>query len=368
MEGKGGSKAGKTVAESPGELILYTTVDGRTQVQMRAVDGTVWLSQSEMAELFSVTPQNVGQHVRNIYEDEELPEQATGKSFFLVRQEGERLVRREIHCYNLEVILAVGYRVRSPRGTQFRQWATTTLREYLVKGFVMDDDRLKDPDSIDYFDELLARIRDIRASEKRFYQKVRDVFSTSVDYDSKAPTAKKFFASIQNKLVFAVTGHTAAELVLNRADPDKPNMGLTCWRGDKVRKEDVSISKNYLNHEEMEMLNILTTQFLDYAELQARRRKAMTMADWAKQADRFIEMNDFGVLNGAGKVSHDAMLATTNQKFALFDKRRKEIAAALAEKEHEAETARLLQEAEAVESVLVDLEAIENDIRAARDE
>ncbi|MFC4122020.1 virulence RhuM family protein [Nonomuraea zeae] len=356
------------MADAPGELILYTTEDGRSQVQMRAVEGTVWLSQSEMAELFSVTPQNIGQHIHNIYEDGELAEDATGKDFFLVRQEGDRLVRRTVGCYNLEVILAVGYRVRSPRGTQFRQWATTTLREYLVKGFVMDDERLKDPKGVDYFDELLARIRDIRASEKRFYLKVRDIFSTSVDYDSKSPVASTFFATIQNKLVYAVTGHTAAELIVARADPDKPNMGLSCWKGEKVRKADVSVSKNYLDHDEMEMLNILTTQFLDYAELQARRRKTMTMAEWASQTDRFIEMNDFEVLNGAGKVSHEAMLASTGQMFAVFDARRKEIAAALAEAEHEAETSRLLREAVATGISVDDLKAIEQDVRSLRDQ
>ncbi|MEV4161414.1 virulence RhuM family protein [Nonomuraea dietziae] len=352
---------------SQGELILYNTEDGLVQVQLRLVNGTVWLSQAEMAHLFDTGVPAINKHISNLLEDGELTE-ATISKLEIVQQEGTRLVGRQVNVYNLDMILGVAYRVRSPRGVQFRQWATTILKEFLIKGFVLDDERLKEPGGFDYFDELLERIRDIRASEKRFYLKVRDVFSTSVDYDSKSPVASTFFATIQNKLVYAVTGHTAAELIVARADLDKPNMGLSCWKGEKVRKADVSISKNYLDHDEMEMLNILTTQFLDYAELQARRRKTMTMAEWASQTDRFIEMNDFKVLNGAGKVSHEAMLASTGQMFAVFDARRKEIATALAEAEHEAETSRLLREAGATDIPVDDLKAIEQDVRSLRDQ
>lgn len=307
-----------------GELVLYRTEDGRSQIQMRAADGTVWLTQAQMAELFDTSVQNVNQRITAILDDGELTE-ATINSELIVRQEGSRLVRREIQVYNLEMILAVGYRVRSPRGVQFRQWATTVLREYLIKGFVLNDERLKDPQGYDYFDELLERIRDIRASEKRFYQKVRDVFTTSVDYDSGAQVAKDFFATIQNKLVYGVTGRTAAELVIDRADAAKPNMGLKAWKGGVVRKGDVTISKNYLNETEIGTLNILTTQFLDFAELRARRRQTTTMADWIVQTDRFLELNEMPILRGKGSVSHADMQATAAALYAHYDKGRKEL-------------------------------------------
>ena len=241
---------------SEGELILYRTEDGKAAIQLRAVEGTVWLSQAEIAALFDTTPQNITLHLRNIQSEGELDVEATCKARLQVQIEGERGVQRRVRVYSLDAILAVGYRVRSPRGVQFRRWASTVLRGYLVKGFAMNDERLKEPGGLNYFDELLARIRDIRASEKRFYQKVRDIFkATSVDYDATEEAAKTFFATIQNKLVFAVTGRTAAELVVARADPAKPNMALTSWKGDRVRKGDITVSKNYLDGKEIASLS-----------------------------------------------------------------------------------------------------------------
>ena len=241
---------------SEGELILYRTQDGFAEIQLRAIDGTVWLTQAEMAQLFETSPQAITQLIKAIYSEGELAEEATCKEFLQVRTEGGRQVQRSLKAYRLDMILAVGYRVRSQRGTQFRQWATTALQEYLVKGFVVNDQRLKDPSGYDYFDELLERIRDIRASEKRFYQKVRDVFAmTSSDYDSKSDTAQVFFQTIQNKMMFAVTGRTAAELIVARANAVQPNMGLTSWKGVRVRKGDVIVAKNYLGQEELSELN-----------------------------------------------------------------------------------------------------------------
>lgn len=242
--------------EGRGELILYRTEDGRADIHLRAADGTVWLSQAEMAELFGTTPQNVTQHIRGVYEEGELTEVATCKDYLQVRQEGGREVRRTVKTYRLEVILAVGFRIRSPRGSQFRRWAGSTLAEYLVKGFILNDQRLKDAERADYFDELLRRIRDIRSSEKRFYQKLRDLFKTSSsDFDGTAQTAKTFFATIQNKLVYAITGRTAAQLIVERANPEADHMGLTHWVGERVRKSDAVVSKNYLDTQELDQLN-----------------------------------------------------------------------------------------------------------------
>jgi hypothetical protein len=317
-----------------GELILYRTEDGRDAVQLRLVDGTVWLTQAEIALLFETTPQNITQHLRAIYEQSELTLEATCKQSLQVRLEGEREVRRTTSLYNLNAILAVGYRVRSARGIQFRRWATEVLNDYLVKGFVMNDERLKDPGGVDYFDELLERIRDIRASEKRFYQKVRDLFAaTSADYDAKADTAKTFFATIQNKLVFAITGMTAAELIVARADPTQPNMALTSWKGERVRKNDVVTSKNYLTADEISDLNLLTTSFLDFAELRARNRQSTTMSEWTAQTDRFVAFNERGVLQGAGRVSHARMEQVVFERFETFDERRRAAETDTAEQE-----------------------------------
>lgn len=280
-----------------GEIVLYQTDDGRTRVECRFADETLWLSQALIAELFQTTPQNVTLHLQNIYEDGEIDPTATCKDFLQVRSEGGRSVRRSIRYYNLDAILAVGYRVKSDRGTQFRRWATERLSEYLVKGFTMDDPRLKNPPVEgsgvpDYFDELLERIRDIRASEKRMYLRVREIFALAGDYDPSRPETMTFFQTIQNKLHFAATGKTAPELIAERADHGKPNMGLTTWKGDVVRKTDVTIAKNYLNQDEIGELNRIVTMWLDFAEDQAQRRKQVFLKDWGARLDEFLKFNE----------------------------------------------------------------------------
>lgn len=307
-----------------GELILYTTEDGTASIRLRAEGGTVWLSQLEMAELFQTSVPNINIHIKNILEEGELPAEATIKEDLIVRQEGGRQVRRPVKFYNLDMILAVGYRVRSLRGTQFRQWATTHLREYLVKGFVMDDERLKEPGGWDYFDELLERIRDIRASEKRFYQKVRDIYATAVDYDPKSEAAQLFFKKVQNKMLWAVTGHTAAELISDRANPALPNMGLTSFKGSRVRQGDVTIAKNYLQAAEIDELNRIVVMYLDYAEDMARRRKTMTMREWEDKLDAFLQFNERDVLTHAGKISAQVAERLALERYAEFDARRRE--------------------------------------------
>lgn len=307
-----------------GELILYTTEDGAASVRLRAEGGSVWITQAEMAALFQTTPQNITLHVKAIYAEGELQPEATCKEHLQVRQEGGRQVRRALKHYNLDMILAVGYRVRSLRGTQFRQWATTHLREYLVKGFVMDDERLKEPGGWDYFDELLERIRDIRASEKRFYQKVRDIYATAVDYDPKSEAAQLFFKKVQNKMLWAVTGHTAAELISGRADPALPNMGLTSFKGSRVRQGDVTIAKNYLQAAEIDELNRIVVMYLDYAEDMARRRKPMTMREWEDKLDAFLQFNERDVLTHAGKISAQVAERLALERYAEFDARRRE--------------------------------------------
>ncbi|HEY4145997.1 virulence RhuM family protein [Pinirhizobacter sp.] len=322
--------------ESNGELILYRTEDGRTDVHLRAAGGTVWLTQGEMTDLFDTTKQNVSLHIRNILEEGELSTEATVKDSLTVQIEGSRRVSRPVQLYRLDMILAVGFRVRSPRGSQFRRWAGSTLAEYLVKGFVLNDQRLKDAERADYFDELLRRIRDIRSSEKRFYQRLRDLFKTSSsDYDGTVPTAKTFFATIQNKLVFAVTGRTAAELIVERANPDAANMALTTWAGDQVRKSDAVISKNYLDDEELDQLDRLVTMFLDFAEDRAMRRIETRMIDWVAQTDRFLSFNERSLLIGSGRISRERMEATIGERYADFDGRRRAIE--LQASEHEAD-------------------------------
>ena len=262
-------------------LILYTTDDGKSQIQLRADLGTVWLTQSEMADLFDATKQNISLHLKNIFEDGELDAAATVKESLTVQVEGARTVQRPVTLYNLDAILAVGYRVRSPRGVQFRRWASTVLKEYLVKGFVMDDERLKNPDGRpDYFDEMLARIRDIRASEKRFYQKVRDLFALAADYDKTDEATKTFFATVQNLLLYAVTQQTAAELIMSRANPADPHFGLLSWKGAQVRKQDIVVAKNYLTVDEIDTLNRLVVIFLETAELRAKRQTITSMNFW----------------------------------------------------------------------------------------
>lgn len=323
------------------EFSVFATDDGGPLVHVRLQDDNVWLTQALMAEMYGTTPQNISMHLKGVYEEGELDEGATCKDFLQVRTEGNRSIKRSVKHYSLDAILAVGYRVKSPRATQFRQWATTTLREYLVKGFVMNDERLKEP-AWDYFDELLERIRDIRASEKRFYQKVRDLFALSQDYKDDPTAAHNFFAEVQNKLLHAVTGHTAAELVVERADPNKPNMNLTTWKGEVVRKADVIIAKNYLVEDEVTELNRFVTMFLDYAEDRVSQRKYLTLADWKGNVDRFITFNERPLLGGRGNMSHKAMVTIAHERFSEFDQKRKAQEAI----EADAEDLRALEEVE----------------------
>lgn len=307
-----------------GELILYTTEDGLAKIQLKAENGTVWLTQVEIATLFQTTKQNISLHVKNILSEGELPQISTVKESLIVQKEGEREVKRLTYLYSLEMILGIGYRISSPRGTQFRQWATTTLQEYLIKGFVMDDARLKSPKDNDYFDELLARIREIRASEKRFYQKVKDLYALSVDYDPKSENAQLFFKTVQNKLLWAVTGKTAAELLSSRSNPNLPNMGLNTWVGAKVRKKDVIVAKNYLKISEITALDKLVTMFLDYAEDQSQQRLAIYMQDWEKKLDLFLQFNNRAVLKHAGSISHDQAEDIAHQNYEQFDLTRRQ--------------------------------------------
>ncbi len=308
---------------SEGDLILYTTVDGAAQIQLRAVNGTAWLTQRQMADLFDKDVRTINEHIQNVFADGECDPEATIRKFRIVQTEGAREVSREVDAYNLDVILSVGYRVRSPRGTQFRRWATTVLREYLIKGFVMDDARLKDS-SWDYFDELLERIRDIRASEARFYQKVRDILALSEDYDPKSGAAQEFYATIQNKMLFAVAGGTAAELIKSRANPDAPNMGLTTWKGAVVRKGDVTTAKNYLGEAEIKELNLIVTMFLDTAELRASRRQTMRLAEWEGVLDTFITSNELPLLRNAGSISAKKAEQIAHARYAEFEGKRRE--------------------------------------------
>lgn len=288
-----------------GEIIQYQTEDGVTVIRLQATDGSVWLSQADMAELFQTTKQSISLHIRNILDEGELDEAATVKENLTVQSEGNRQVSRQILLYNLQMILAVGFRVRSLRGMQFRRWAAASLSEYLVKGFVMDDARLKDPET-DYFEELLARIRDIRASEKLFYKKVLDIYATAVDYDPRAEASQQFFQTVQNKMHHAAHGQTAAETKVARADASKPMMGITNWpgesRGQLPTRADAQVAKNYLEPEEMETLNRITVAFLEFAEAMAKNRKAMHMADWITKLDDFLKLGDHSLLAGAGRV------------------------------------------------------------------
>jgi hypothetical protein len=320
------------------DLILYTTEDGHSQIKLRAQEQTVWLTQLEMAELFDATKQNVSLHLKNIFEDGELDPTATVKESLTVQIEGSRQVQRPVTLYNLDAILAVGYRVRSPRGVQFRRWASTVLKEFLTKGFVMDDERLKNPDGRpDYFDEMLARIRDIRASEKRFYQKVRDLFALASDYDKTDQTTLQFFATVQNMLLYAVTQQTAAELITSRADANDPNFGLMHWQGSQVRKQDILVAKNYLSEDEIDTLNRLVVIFLETAELRTKNRQEIRMAFWQQNVEQIIGSNGFKVLTHAGKVGHARMEQQVEPLFMDFDQRRKQHDADSADNQDEAE-------------------------------
>ena len=318
------------------EIILYQTEDGRTRIQCRFENETIWLTQALIAELFQKDVRTVNEHLINIFDEGELEREATIRKFRIVRIEGNREVSREIEHYNLPSILAVGYRVRSPRGTQFRQWATARLTEYLVKGFVMDDERLKNPPGPnvpDYFDELLERIRDIRASERRMYLRVKEILALAADYTPADSETQLFFKTIQNKLHFAATGKTAPELIAGRADASQPNMGLTTWKGEVVRKGDVTVAKNYLSESEIQELNRIVVMFLDYAEDQARRRKQVFLNDWTSKLDEFLRFNERQVLPDAGSVSRESADEKAQQEYERFSERRRTAIEAQAEQD-----------------------------------
>ena len=301
-----------------GEFLLYQTEDGQTRVECRFADASLWLSQAGMAALFLTTPQNITLHLKSIFTEGELAEAATCKDYLQVRQEGARRVSRTVRHYNLNAILAVGYRIRSARGTQFRRWATAQLEELLRKGFVMDDERLKNPGSGVYFEELLARIRDIRSSERVFWRKVLDIYATSIDYDASAEASQLFFATIQNKMHWAAHGQTAAEVIAQRADAGAPNMGLASFSGARPRRSDVTIAKNYLRAEDLETLNRIVTAYLEFAELQARGRRPMAMADRIVKLDEFLKLSDRDVLTHAGRVSAEAARLKAEAEYESF--------------------------------------------------
>ena len=307
------------------EFILYTTADGKVKLEILIRNETVWLTQAKMAELFNVDRSVITKHIQNIYAEHELERKSTCAKNAQVQKEGRRDVSREIEFYNLDVIISVGYRVNSLQATQFRMWATQILKEYIIKGFAMDDKRLKNPKNIfgkDYFEEQLARIRDIRSSERRFYQKITDIYSQcSADYDPNTEITHEFFATVQNKLHFAISGQTASEIIYNRADSEKHNMGLTNWEnGPKgsIRKSDVTVAKNYLDESELESLNRIVSMYLDYAELQAKRNKVMRMNDWIEKLNSFLKFSEYDILNNAGKVSHDIAQALALKEFEKF--------------------------------------------------
>ncbi|KAA3657297.1 MAG: hydroxyacid dehydrogenase [Calditrichaeota bacterium] len=303
------------------QIIIYQTESGQTKIEVRLQDETVWLPQKLMAELFQTTKQNISLHINNIFKEDELDEYSVVKDFLTTAADGKNYSTK---FYNLEAIIAVGYRVRSHRGTQFRRWATERLNEYVVKGFTLDDERLKNVQNVgsDYFDEMLERIRDIRSSEQRFYHKIKEIYKLAVDYDPKAEETIEFFKAVQNKLHFAISGQTAAELIAGRADASKPRMGLTSWKGDKVRKSDVTIAKNYLNEEELEALNRVVTMYLDFAEDQAKRHKQVFMRDWRDKLDAFLQFNERNILTHAGKISHEFAKTKAEKEYVKFNRKR----------------------------------------------
>ncbi|MEA3265929.1 MAG: virulence RhuM family protein [Candidatus Fermentibacteria bacterium] len=305
--------------EAKGQFLLYQAEDGKLKLDVRIEDESVWLTQSMMSELFQTTQQNISQHIASIYEENELSLKATHKKYLSVRKEGSRQVKRQLDYYNLDMIISVGYRVKSSVATRFRIWATKRLNEYIVKGFTMDDERLKNPDQpFDYFEELTRRIQDIRTSERRFYQKITDIYATSIDYDPTLDMSIRFFKTVQNKMHWAITGQTAAEIIRSRADAGRPNMGVTSFRGVKVRKRDVTIAKNYLNEDELASLNNLVEQYLIFAQGQAMRRIPMYMNDWLKKLDGFLVINDRDILNHAGKISHKVAKEIAEKEYDKF--------------------------------------------------
>jgi hypothetical protein len=311
------------MAEIHSEILIYQSPDGKTRIDVTLADETVWLSQAQMAELFQTTKQNISLHVKNVFAENELQESSVVKEYLTTAQDGKRYQTR---FYNLDVIISVGYRVRSHRGTQFRVWATQRLREYIVKGFTLDDERLKEGGRRnDYFDELIERVREIRTSEKNFYRKITDIYSLSYDYNPNATITHEFFATVQNKFHWAIHGHTAAELIAERADARKPNMGLTHWKGDHPRKTDVTVAKNYMTADELQMLNLIVDQYLSFAEFQARQRKPMYMRDWIKKLDGFLQLNERDILQNAGRISARLSEEIAHREFDKFWERREQI-------------------------------------------
>ncbi len=321
-----------SLVPSGGEFLVYQTDDGNIKLEVHLEDETLWLTQLMIAELFQTTVPNITMHIKNIYAERELTPEATIKDFLTVRQEGQRQVQRKLTYYNLDMIISVGYRVKSITATRFRIWATQRLTEYIVKGFTMDDERLKNPPAKgslipDYFDEWLERIRDIRSSEKRFYQKVRDLYTTAIDYDKKSEQAQIFFKKVQNKMLWSVTGQTAAELITDRSDPQKANMGLTSWQGAKVRKGDVVIAKNYLKEKEIRQLNRIVVMYLDYAENQAKNRQTITMKQWAEKLNAFLKFNECDLLTHSVKVEAEVAKQLAEERYEEFAGERRRVEA-----------------------------------------
>jgi hypothetical protein len=328
---------------SKSEIIVYQTEDNRTRIEVRLEGETVWLTQNQLAELFQTSIPNVSMHIRNIFNDNELHPDSVVKKFLTTAADGKKYQTR---FYNLDVIISVGYRVKSPRGTQFRIWATQRLREYIVKGFTLDDERLKQGGTKnEYYDELLQRIREIRLSERNFYRKICDIYQTSIDYDPSAEVTQLFFQTVQNKMHWAVHGQTAAEVIQKRADATRPQMGLTSWKGAKVRKPDVAIAKNYLTGEELKKLSLIVTQYLDFAELQALERRPMTMRDWIAKLDAFLRAGDRQILEHAGSISADEAKRKAELEFDQFDRQRRRVEDAQADAQFAQEVENLAQQA-----------------------
>lgn len=324
------------------QILIYQSEDGQTKIEVQLQDETVWLSQKHMAELFQTSKQNIGQHLRNIFEEGELNEKSVVKKFFTTAADGKKY---RTAFYSLDAIISVGYRIKSHVATRFRQWATQHIKEFIVKGFVLDDERLKNPDlPFDYFDELLRRIQDIRTSEKRFYRKITDIYATSIDYDPTLEISINFFKTVQNKMHWAITGQTAAEIIHKRADHTKANMGLTNWRGAKVRKQDVVVAKNYLNENELLALNNLVEQYLVFAEGQAMRRIPMRMADWIAKLDGFLSLNDRNILEHAGKISHQMAKELAEGEYDRFHRNRLQLEAQQADEEDFEQLARQIED------------------------
>jgi hypothetical protein len=306
---------GELVPTNPGEFLFYQTEDGQTRVEVRIQDETVWLSQKGMAELFGKDVRTVHEHIRNLFDEGELRPDSVIRNFRITAADGKRY---DTQHYNLDVIISVGYRVKTPRGTQFRIWATQRLREYIVKGFTMDDERLKRAGGGNYFEELLARIRDIRSSERLFWRKVLDIYSTSIDYDPRAQTSHLFFQTVQNKMHWAIHGQTAAEVIARRADATRPHMGLTSWAGEHPHKSDIAIAKNYLKEDEIKALNLIVSAYLDFAELQAMNRRPMAMRDWIAKLDDFLRLSERQILTGSGTITHEEAIAKATAEFETF--------------------------------------------------